>query len=317
MIKATKLFNKSFLISCLGLIATTMSISTEASVIKPDGDSIFVPTGEGWGVKSDHPLPSIKNESIPQHGIFYHGGPVMGTTTATIPNVYYIWYGNWSGNTAINILTNFASGIGSTTYYNINTTYTNGNGTPIIRAVNFPKPGIFDHYSHGSSLSRSTISSIVATAIHSNELPLDPNGVYFVLTSADVNETSGFCSQYCGWHSSTRINNTSIKYAFVGNADRCLRSCAAQRTSPNNNPGADGMASVIAHELEETVTDPRLNAWYDNNGEENADKCAWQFGKTQIAPNGSKYNMTVGPNKYLVQMNWLNANNGMCVNFKL
>ena len=40
------------------------------------------------------------------------------------------------------------------------------------------------------------------------------------------------------------------------------------------------MVSVIAHELEEAATDPDLNAWYDNRGYENADKCAWTFGTT-------------------------------------
>jgi len=35
------------------------------------------------------------------------------------------------------------------------------------------------------------------------------------------------------------------------------------------------MASVIAHELEETVTDPDLNGWYGASiSEENADSCA-------------------------------------------
>ena len=40
------------------------------------------------------------------------------------------------------------------------------------------------------------------------------------------------------------------------------------------------MASVIAHELVEAVSDPQLNAWYDRRGYENADKCAWTFGST-------------------------------------
>lgn len=31
--------------------------------------------------------------------------------------------------------------------------------------------------------------------------------------------------------------------------------------TPNWNAEADGMASIIAHELSEAVTDPELNAW--------------------------------------------------------
>ena len=65
-------------------------------------------------------------------------------------------------------------------------------------------------------------------------------------------------------------------------------------------------------ELEEAVTDPDLNAWYDNRGMENADKCAWTFGTVQTAGNGSKYNMTLGTMNYLIQRNWVNASGGFC-----
>jgi hypothetical protein len=72
------------------------------------------------------------------------------------------------------------------------------------------------------------------------------------------------------------------------------------------------MANIIAHELSEAATDPDLNAWYDFLGNENADKCAWKFGTESSAPNGSKYNVTFGSFKYLLQMNWVNASGGYC-----
>jgi hypothetical protein len=84
------------------------------------------------------------------------------------------------------------------------------------------------------------------------------------------------------------------------------------RSSPNSNPGADGMASIIGHELSEAVTDPDLNAWYDTRGYENADKCAWTFGTTKRLGNGSIYNVTLGGSNYLIQRNWVNASGGYC-----
>ena len=153
--------------------------------------------------------------------------------------------------------------------------------------------------------------AVVADAISSHALPLDTNGVYFVLTSADVNETSGFCTQYCGWHTHGTISGSDIKYSFVGNPDRCPSACEAQLTGPNGNAGADGMASIIAHELEEAVTDPDLNAWYDHRGYENADKCAWTFGSTYTA-NGAYANMQLGSRNYLIQQQWVNASGGFC-----
>ena len=71
------------------------------------------------------------------------------------------------------------------------------------------------------------------------------------------------------------------------------------------------MASVIAHELEEMVTDPNLNAWFDLRGAENADKCAWTFGTTYTV-NGALANMQLGTRNYLIQRNWVNASGGYC-----
>jgi hypothetical protein len=241
------------------------------------------------------------------NGISYHGGPlILGTT-----NVYYIWYGNWAGNTAQSLLTNLASFIGGSSYFNINTTYYNGSSVKVSNSVAYTA-STTDNYSQGTSLSDSAIFTVVSNAITSGRLPKDANGVYFVLTSADVTASSGFCTKYCGWHTYNVVGGTYIKYAFVGNADRCPSACSAQSTSPNSNLGADAMASVISHELEEAVTDPLLNAWYDNTGAENADKCAWTFGTTSTASNGSKYNLTLNGVQYLIQQNWVNAAGGYC-----
>jgi hypothetical protein len=241
------------------------------------------------------------------NGISYHGGPVMLGTN----HIYYIWYGNWSGNTATSILTTLAQNIGGSSYFNINTTYYNGSNVHVSNSVQYFS-STTDNYSHGTSLSDAAIQAVVSSAITSGRLPLDTSAVYFVLTSSDVTASSGFCTQYCGWHTHGTISGSDIKYAFIGNPDRCPSACEAQTTGPNGNAGADGMASIIAHELEEAVTDPDLNAWYDSRGAENADKCAWTFGTTHTASNGSQYNVTLGGLQFLIQRNWVNASGGYC-----
>jgi Phosphate-induced protein 1 conserved region len=298
------------------LLWLMMSTAFAAQVLVPDADEPdLVPTGKGWGERADHAPPRVnENASAPGHakpsgnnGISYHGGPlILGTTHA-----YYIWYGNWSGNTATTILDNLASSIGGSLYFAINTTYSDGSNNHVSNAVTLAG-STTDNYLQGTALSDAAVQSVVASAISSGRLPKETNAVYFVLTSADVNETSGFCTQYCGWHTHATISGSDIKYSFVGNPDRCPSACEAQTTSPNNNAGADGMASIISHELEEAVTDPDLNAWYDRRGQENADKCAWTFGATPTASNGSAYNMVLGGSQYLIQQNWVNASGGYC-----
>jgi hypothetical protein len=245
------------------------------------------------------------------NGITYHGGPLIGTVGQPPVYVYLIWYGNWSGNSATTIITDLVQSIGGSPYYNINSTYYNASNAHVVNSITYGG-STTDNYSHGTSLSDSAIKAVVTSAITSGRLPKNVNALYFVLTSQDVTASSGFCTQYCGWHTHGTISGSNIKYSFVGNPARCISSCAAQTVGPNGNAGADGMASILAHELEETNTDPDLNAWFDSRGAENADKCAWTFGSTTTLPGGAKYNMTLGARKYLIQQNWVNASGGYC-----
>jgi len=272
-------------------------------------DSVDVqPEGRGGGLATSFVSTEAKvsGQAGPGNGISYHGGPIMPGTK----HIYNIWYGNWSGNTATSIVADFGNSIGGSPYFNINTLYTNGSGGKVDNSVTLAGTTTVA-YPYGTALTDANIQSIVADAINSGALPKDTNGVYFVLTSADVNATSGFCTQYCGWHTHGTIAGSDIKYSFVGNPDRCPASCSMQ-TAPNGNAGADGMISIIAHELEEAASDPDLNAWYDTRGYENADKCAWTFGTEYTASNGGKYNITLGSRNFLIQQNWVNAAGGYC-----
>lgn len=253
------------------------------------------------------------------NNIDYHGGPVM----LGPHNVYFIWYGNWNNNTATTILPAFISGLNHSLYFNTNISYAQLNVDPsgtghILSEANIANTTtmagqIFDSYSQGTSLSVTQVQNVVTRGL-SHGLPTDANGIYFVLTSADVNATSGsqsFCNNFCGYH--TYNPSSFVKFAFVGNPDRCINSCATFNIGigPNGNAGADGMANVIAHELNETITDPFLNAWYANSllGEV-GDLCNFSFGSEFTAPNGAPANVTLGGRNFLIQQNFVNASSG-------
>lgn len=308
------MIRKSCYIGILGSLALAFCAT---QLLADDGKGDQKPDGKEVGTILKHGGQNGQGDASNRstktgNGINYHGGPVILGTT----NLYFIWYGNWSNNTATSILPAFAKSIGGSPYFNINTTYYDGSGTHVTNSVALPsKLGqTTDAYSQGTVLTDAAVQKVVSNAITSGKLAKDPNGVYLVLTSSDVNESSGFCTQYCAWHTYGTIAGSNIKYGFVGNPDRCPSACQAQPTSasPNGNQGADGMVSLIAHELEESVTDPNLNAWYDRQGNENADKCAWTFGTVSTASNGSYYNVTLGGNQYLIQRNWVNASGGYC-----
>jgi hypothetical protein len=251
--------------------------------------------------------------------IQWWGGPVM-TETA---NVYFIWYGDWSGHpNADAILGGYIRNLSGSAYYAINTSYYQVNDDrSITRVPNSVKlaGSVNDNYSQGSQVSQAEVTAAVVHAIAQGGLPIDENGVYMVLTSSDVTHP-GFCGGFCGYHSRFNMRNGSqvsdIKFAFVGNADeQCPRSCGAQQITPNGDPGVDSMVSIVAHELEETTSDPDVNAWMDASGEENGDKCAWTFGQSnqvQTSAGAAFYNVVLGKNKYLIQQNWLNSTTSGC-----
>ncbi len=314
MMKTTKILIVAALVAVTSLFGSaragiTPSDASEQDIERGDPSEISIHELNPYGEAG--PLAGGKSHgsqgSGTSNGITYHGGPLIDGGV----NVYVIWYGNWSGNSAVTIVTSFLQSLGGSPYYNINTSYYDASYTHLLNSVHYVG-STTDNYSQGSSLSDSSIRTIVSSALASKRLPVDSKGVYMVLTSADVNETSGFCTQYCGWHTYSALDGAYIKYAFVGNPARCITSCAAQSTGPNGNAGGDGMVSIIAHELEEANSDPELNAWYDSRGEENADKCAWTFGTTYRAANGAYYNVTLGGKQYLIQRNWVNANGGYC-----
>lgn len=282
------------------------------------GASHMVPTGKGWAAEaaapSGHATPT--GGTCTTCGINYNGGPIMSGNV----NVYFIWYGNWNGSgnntaTTVNQLTALFGGtgaLGGSGYEKINTTYAD---TVNVVTGNLAHAGTdqYPGYSNGTKLRDTSIKQITTNYINQMQggVP-DPNGLYFVLTSSDVNETSGFCTKYCGWHTHASINGVDVKYSFVGNPDRCPSGCEAESTAPSGDSAANGMASIMAHESEEAISDPDLNAWYDSSGAENADKCAWKFGPKSTASNGSTYNQTLGGYQWLIQMNWENMSGGGC-----
>src|SRR5579871_714981 len=85
----------------------------------------------------------IRPEIKSGHGIDYHGGPVMLGNI----RIYYIWYGSWDA-AAKSILVDFAKGIGDSTYFNIETTYSDARETAVSNSVSYGGDAT-DNYSLG------------------------------------------------------------------------------------------------------------------------------------------------------------------------
>ena len=105
-----------------------------------------------------------------------------------------------------------------------------------------------------------------------------------------------FCDsdpKWCGYHTALPYNTApGYKYALVPNpAGKCVGMCGdGSYFSPNGDIGMDAMISIFAHELTETISDENGSAWYDSQGNENADKCAYNYGPNSTTSSGTHLN---------------------------
>ena len=255
------------------------------------------------------------------NGIYYHGGTVIHAQK--VAAIYWsrrtIYQGGpaagsaGAGSADGSVIGYFLNNLGGSPYYNINTTYTDGVGTPISNSVtytqfwaantNVPMPVV--------PVTDSQMQSQIIAGFNSGKLTYDPSTLYLIFSDTLVNLGGAFGTVYCAYHGNFTWNGNDVKYAAMPH-DIDFFDCNALTGSPNNDPAADAEVNTLAHETEETNTDEDLDAWYDNSGNENADKCAWMFGTTYTTGNGATANMRLGTKDFLVQMNWINASGGGC-----
>lgn len=241
--------------------------------------------------------------------------------------VYLIYYGKWQ--TRSDVIENFVMSLSNASsspqgantaagWWKIVEKYHNQKGKNVGKVVFGGRT--FDSYSQGKDLTNK-VSSVVFRALQKKQLPVDSNAVYMVLTSADVLETpdGGFCAGtwppkgsnivgYCGWHQYFMYGTKPVPYAFIGNADQCVKRCGhleGRKSTPNGDVGIDAMVNVLAHELAEAATDwDTSTGWVTNDGEENGDVCNRLWGKVSTPTNKAYvYNMVgQGGMRWLVQL---------------
>jgi hypothetical protein len=258
-------------------------------------------------------------------GILYHGGPVLYQTNVVA--VYWAGAPIYSGGPTPgtsgpasadgSLIGYFLSNLGGSPYYNINTTYFDGTGTHVQNVVTYT--GFWAANTNvpasGSTVSDAEIQAQLISGFTSGALTFDQNTLYEVFSGPGVNLGGGFGTRYCAYHGRFTWNGNDVKYSAMPHDGDFPSGCAALVGSPNNDFAADAEVNTLAHETEETTTDPDLNAWFDTSGQEDAERCNFKFGPTQTAPNGAKFNETFGGFNWMIQMQWENSRGGGCDQF--
>jgi serine protease len=249
----------------------------------------------------------------------YHGG-VGGIGVETAPRLYIVFWGSqWSSDPSgeATIVQNFLNGVGGSSWLNSvtqycqavasGTIYCNGAGT----AAGNPSGILVGVWSDNGSAapsqpSQSNLASeAVKAAGHFGNTSASSNAsAQYVIATAHGNNSSGFGTQYCAYHSSTSSSYGNVAYTNLPYITDAGASCGANFNGLGPNAG---ITIVEGHEMAETISDQFPNGgWLDSSGAENGDKCAWIS-----SGQGASANVTLSTGTFPVQSLWSNAfNNG-------
>lgn len=201
--------------------------------------------------------------------------------------------------------------IGGTPVWLINHDYHDSQGRAVPNALQYTHSWANNSYP-GSAPSDDGIRLMIMSRFGSKYPPSNSTS-YAAFTGTTVNLGGNFGSGgYCAYRNKfSYFNGISYVTEYVvmphaSSAPSCTPAVNGCNHTPNADVPADIVVSPLSHLLEETVTDPRLNAWYDSAhpGQENADTCDWTWGTRYAAGNGSQANVTVGSTHFLIQRNW-------------
>jgi IPT/TIG domain len=320
-----------------GWRAVALALLTSAMLVAgvSSASAVIVTLSSGKTV-SYQPLHGVTDRSLLQpfantENLAYHGGPVMTS------NTNYTFYWAPAGSPAYpsgyqagvnRYLENLAhdSG-GNQNVDSVATQYTNAAAEPVKYASHFAGAIIDTNPYPANGCTAATIcltdaqlQTEIRAYVNAHGLPKDLAHEYFMLTPPGVEScftpAGTECSAgatnaaYCAYHGFISVTGSTIVYAndpYVGGNPGCDTG-----QHPNNNLSDSALMGGLSHEHSESITDPRLNAWYAPSGEENGDKCRTfentsEFGLTLgYAPDGSPYNQPINRAEYYYQQEWSN-----------
>lgn len=130
----------------------------------------------------------------------------------------------------------------------------------------------------------------VARVASKQGVPIVSDGFYAVY--GDAKGAGG----YCAWHSYGSVSGVTVQVAWMPNVDT-VSDGDPQDAQTGHSEGLANLADSGTHELSEARTDPTINGWYDNGGQEVGDKCEDVY--PQLVP--------LGKTLWTIQAEWSDA----------
>jgi PKD domain len=124
----------------------------------------------------------------------------------------------------------------------------------------------------------------------------------------DANEEEVEPEGFCAYHSF--IEEAELVYANISYSPQDPIGCGVgEYPNGNANGNADDTFSSLSHEANESITDPTLEAWFDEEGFENGDECrnsSDDYGPALGGSAGKLFNQAIGADHYYLQQEWSN-----------
>lgn len=249
--------------------------------------------------------------------MLYRGGSMLAVKNTPVIKVNMYMYGSkfsMTNNAQHSLLSYFNNNVGASSWFSSTNSYvlpfSTGKNKVTTGPMQITSGSIYADlkYSAGTNIKRTTMIELVQKAINTKKFGAGSGSdIYAFIFDSSVS-FSGFCTDWCGWHDFYLNNNNNPIYIMViGSPARCPEVCNVLKkdnsNSPNGNYEMDAIINVLAHEISEVITDPIFKTFFDDNGDENADKCAWRYGKVQ-SDKGKLWNYKVGAKNFLIQQNW-------------
>lgn len=273
---------------------SSAAASPRSVVRLPYADPYLLRDPNGNPIPNTHIMPTREAAAnfapmlVPHEAnLVYWGGPIQ-----KVPSIYVVYWGfNTDPLGEMKRLTAFLNAVGGSSWLGTDTQYYQKGQVYIQNPTGQLKGTWIDLSNPKPLLTKPTSNQVAAEAARLAQHfgVYDEAAAYIVATPSGHNE-QGWPHGWCAYHSSITVHGQPINYTSLPYMSDAGESCGAKSVNNGTAGLLDGITIVGGHELAETQTDPVSAdpAWYDRNGNENADKCAWyHLANTKFGAAGS------------------------------
>jgi len=320
------------------LIALAVTAAPAVALVTdtPGGGRIgYLPLNDAAGVHNGAPIRNTFPSGEPP--LEYHGGPVMHSQTAYAifwaPSGYSFPAGYTSAITSY--LENVAADSGKpSNVYAVSAQYTDGTGNAsyvdslgdsVSDTNAYPTSGTCPAYNgfaetFTACISDEKMAAEVNAVVAAQGWPNGLGAEYYVVLpphagscfEADPEEEGEGCfdSEFCAYHN--YAETSELVYSNISYSPGDTVGCGVgQYPNGHANGNVDDTLSSLSHEANESITDPTLEAWFDQEGFENGDECRntpfhEDYGAPLGGSSGTLFNQAINGAHYYLQQEWSN-----------